>query len=197
MACNIHFYVERFINNQWKIQYLKDNLSIKNYEKSFYYDRNYKLFGYLAGIKYPNISKINATKGYPRDNMSLELQAEVEYFRGHSAHHCSLATFLEDKKHKPYFYYLVSIKEYKHYLKTQSIQNEYNSIQDNILVSNQEMERIINLTPFLDEDKYITEVKIYLDHLDISKEFWEETVPSMMKLDDNPENVRCVYWFNG
>ena len=72
MGCDIHAYIEVKINNKWCFY---NRLDIQ---------RNYEIFGYLAGVRLPDLQNFNV-KGLPED-MDFITQKENEHWNrdGHT-----------------------------------------------------------------------------------------------------------------
>jgi len=100
MGCDIHFYAEKKDGDKWVSA---DKWTVDPYdedpkyvnvtrEDSFYYDRNYLLFGILAGVRDRSVKPISEPRGLPQD-VSPEVEARSEYLGvdGHSHSWLTLA----------------------------------------------------------------------------------------------------------
>lgn len=104
MGCDIHFYVEKKDGDKW-VSADKwtsdpwdsgepDYVDVKR-EDSFYHDRDYLLFGILAGVRDRSLPPIAKPRGLPAD-MSSEVRARSESYGidGHSHSWLTLAELL-------------------------------------------------------------------------------------------------------
>jgi hypothetical protein len=209
MGCDIHVYVERKMNGVWEAvpdEYgpIHPYYSETNQNDTFNVNcwtvaRNYSLFGILAGVR-SNIEPISSPKGIPEDVSSF---VEKEYsnwrLRGDSAHTPSFFTLQEllNVKDESYYTYLgVDPVNYKKFLNgEEDIVGSY-SLSSQQLISNEEMDRLIKLSPFLGSDRYFTEINYSQKYSSVGGHFWNNIIPSMQKLDRDPSNVRIVFWFD-
>jgi hypothetical protein len=58
------------------------------------------------------------------------------------------------------------------------------------------MDRVLNLVAFWEDKKYRTEVIWEDTYGNMSDIFWEETLNKIKMIDENPNNVRIVFWFD-
>lgn len=93
MGCDIHFYLEVkeddmwinknkvSINTDWdeNLEYPQSDIVLD----SIYYDRNYLLFGVLAGVRDTTPQPISHPKGLP-DDVSEEIKLFADNYDGHS-----------------------------------------------------------------------------------------------------------------
>ena len=173
MGTNIYLYVEHKKDHHWEcVPFIDDISDYDSYYHSFYRNdmvgiipkpkiqlawnvgRDYKLFGLLAGVR-GDIEPISFPKGLPLDISNLvskEYRAVGNY--GGSASYFSLKELLEvkdllidDSRFLPMFAY----KKYKEDRLDYKISDWYFAATPGCkFVSNSEMERLINLSLFLD-----------------------------------------------
>lgn len=68
MGCDIHLYVEKKNKNgKWK--FVKDDSNVREFYDE-YTNRNYSLFGILAGVREHDNAPISSPKGLPYDSSS-------------------------------------------------------------------------------------------------------------------------------
>lgn len=97
MGCDIHFYVERRVDGVWTPAdtwyevYEGEGLNVP-YDKQYYTDRDYELFGILAGVRRPQSAQPVAHEGVPEDACP-EYKALVERWEcdGHTHSYMTLA----------------------------------------------------------------------------------------------------------
>lgn len=99
MGCDIHFYVERRTKDGWEYVEPPKGFDVEHekwlgYAKahgyahgppSFYSDRNYRLFGILAGVRDPTVDPIAPPREVP-DDMSITVRKahDPRYHHSHS-----------------------------------------------------------------------------------------------------------------
>lgn len=201
MGCDIHFYVERKIDNKWVVQFSPKDFS---YRKDVWYDgRSYSLFGLLAGVRSRDITPLAALRDLPEDCSEYIRKQHQEWdIDAHSASYYYLDELLKASKLSTTIYSFLSVKEYKEYkesnLTSSTVKyHDFYGCQDNIFISNEEMDRIVELTAFLGESEYYTKISSQVPNIDIGDPyFWKISLPLIQKLDDNPKNIRCVFWFD-
>ena len=85
MGCDIHFYVEANIDDQWcSADHWDDSDGFFEARIPFYEDRNYALFGELAGVRGYDQEPIDDPRGLPDDASSEVKKAAKEW--GSDAH---------------------------------------------------------------------------------------------------------------
>ena len=198
MGCDIHFYVERKIDGVWQQQF---NTAEENprWQKYWFNGRNYILFGLLAGVRNHDVDPLVEPRGVPND-MSDSLTKEWEGWAGdgHTPTYYSLAELLAAKDKKIMRSGYVDVSGYKQYLKQGYPEDfEYGLYgQGNYkVVDNKEMDRIVNLTAFLGETEYYTDVIWEESCSNICEPFWHD-LERVRALDPDPNNLRCVFWFD-
>lgn len=186
MGCDINIYLEHKVNEKWE---LSDKLISNN--------RNYLLFGLLAGVRNDKVIPLSLPRGFP-ENSSAGLLKKWEIWRddGHTPSYFLLSELLKFKEQNSILTGYVNIEDYRIFLKKGVPDCWYNSLWNTKIISNQEMNRIISLLSFIENDQYYTEIIWEQPNKNISPEFWEESLNEMKKIDSNPENVRCVFWFD-
>jgi hypothetical protein len=206
MGCDIHFYVERKVNGVWEAvpdehgpihpYYSENNQNEALNINCWTVARNYSLFGILAGIR-SNIEPINDPKGMPGDVSPFVKEEHLKW--GNSAHTPSFFTLQEllNVKDEDYSIYLeVDPVNYKRFLNGEKEDLIGYYSRDMELISNEEMNRLIKLSPFFGADRYVTEIKFSQKYSSIGGHFWNRIIPAMQKLDSDPSNVRMVFWFD-
>ena len=71
MGCDIHMYVEKKRNGKWMnaqsvLKLYEDSPPDVPHSDSFYSDRNYEVFGFIAGVRREDLQYFEA-KGFPKD----------------------------------------------------------------------------------------------------------------------------------
>lgn len=199
MGCDIHMYVERKVGNTWEQVYEEDGKYPDR--KSWDPDRNYDLFGLLAGIRSTIFSPLIPPRGIPED-LSKSVNVEWEKYEGygHTPSFLTLAELLpfEDSAQDVPCY--LDISGFKSFKKTGKVPNNYYYSYPlsykSCVVSNEEMGKIINLVAFLDDKQYWTKIEHKEQFKEISKVFFVDIIGAMKKLSKNPEDIRCVFWFD-
>jgi hypothetical protein len=212
MGCDIHMYVERKVGGVWqqvseeegvRHPYWQESMneeSKKHFERKCWDPgRNYALFGLLAGIRSTIFSPFIMPRGIPED-LSEGVAAIWKEWDG-DGHTPSFLTlpellsFQDTIEDVPCF---LDISQFKILKKTGKVPENYHYAPPPkiVPVSNEKMERIMNLAAFLDEREYWTKVEHKEPVKEISKAFFVDIIEAMKKLSENPEEVRCVFWFD-
>jgi hypothetical protein len=101
----------------------------------------------------------------------------------------------KDTQYKyPIYVNPLNYKKYLEGAKEEEIETAY--YYDKKIISNQEMDRIVNLSSFLSEENYVTEIILGCKYSEIGDHFWNHFVPAMQKLGSNTSNTRMVFWFD-
>lgn len=188
MGTDIHLFVEHKVN-KWKKVALPSIYAVNN--------RNYMLFGALAGAR-SSVVPISKPKGLPID-LSNDIRAEFKTWEG-NAHNASYFTLTDLLKYRDGIAIvhdeIIYANEYKSFKKT----GEFNVISrrcrlDDKCISNEEMDRMIELLAFWDCN-YYTRVDRKIPYREISENFWVHLINDMQKLDSNTDNVRTIFWFD-
>ncbi len=197
MSSNIHLFVERKVEGKWECQLFKHE-AYPDPVKYWYLHRNYLFFSLLAGVRGPFIP-IVPPRGLPED-LSVgikEVWDEDERGGDHVPSYYSLAELLVAQDTKERFVGYVDMKNYKSFKKNGKPDAwDMEPTKGTKLISNQEMDRIQKLMAFWDGPPPYTEITWDGTYKEIGKNFWEGTIPAMQALDTDPENVRCVFWFD-
>jgi len=215
LGCDIHENVEYIRGNKWvavsnkkgppcyfcngsgkeKNKDKRDCYFCKGSGKKWYIGRNYMLFGILAGVRWNDTNHI-PPKGLPPD---VSKTVKNGYYEGddHSASYFSLKELFELKEKVQVITSYVDMENYIKF-KKEGLPKYWD---DNIcrrdkLISNEEMERRINLVPFWDGERFFTQIVWELKNSKIDSHFWSVFVPAMEKLHKDPEKVRFVFWFD-
>lgn len=127
MGCDIHDYVEVYENGHWR---KLGKVFIDRFEKEYnkkevlsehpYDNRNYALFGLLAGVRNQTIPSIMVPRGVPEDASDEYLKIVEDYgCDGHSHSHFTLQELLDYPLYKFEFERegVVSSEEYKRFKK--------------------------------------------------------------------------------
>ena len=204
MGCDCHFYCERKINDVWVQQFEPDVDS--RWSKNWFHSRNYMLFGLLAGVRNEEIAPLAEPRGVPND-MSATLASEWATWSGdgHTPSYFMLSELLEAREKKSMFAGFVNVKNYKIYKETGfpthvlSDKNEIKWTYRDVpyeIVSESEMDRYFNMKAFLGETEYLAEIVWERPNHTISTYFWDELLPRIAQLDPDPNNIRCIFWFD-
>lgn len=205
-------YVERKVGKVWKrvseekgirSPYWSESMNEedKKYFEKRTWDpgRHYGLFGLLAGVRSTVFSPFISPRGLP-DDLSAGVKAAWKKWAldGHTPSYLTLPeliSFQDTIEDVPCF---LNISQFKEYKKTGKIPDSYYYAPPPkvIPVSNEKMERIMNLMAFLDEKDYWTQVENKKSVKEICPSFWIDIVEAMKKLSKDPNKVRCVFWFD-
>lgn len=217
MGCDIHLFVEQKIHNVWvrvpnekgpRHPYYRGPANSYFDKNAWDVGRNYRLFGLLAGVRANSIESISDPKGIPSDvSQGIKLEWEKWYGDAHTPSWYSLSELLNVKNNKVIFKGFVNIKQYKEFknegepfdwaLNIKDVSFTFNVGKNQVkIISNDEMERIINLLVFDDGLTYCTEIVWEVPYSKISSHLFDVLVPAMQQLDPNPDNVRMVFWFD-
>lgn len=190
MGCDIHLFVERKIGNNWRMVVDK-----------FDQPRNYSLFGLLADVRNHNIPTIKPPAGIPKDvSKGIAKQWDMDKQDGHTPSFYTLSELLAVKDSSYEATCCVGISDWKEYRKTGKLKHSpdhyfYQPVGAK-LITNERMDRILNLTAFLDENEFFTTLEQTVSYKKISSFLWEDLVPAMQNLNKDPSKVRCVFWFD-
>lgn len=210
MGCDIHEYVEiRKPDGTWERVDDKygPNIDYRG-RKCWNLDRNYWLFGILAGVRSVSFTAIKEPRGIPDDASKGVLAAWDDYRGdGHTPSYYTLKELLDIKKTNIIVTGFVDLENYKEIKKKGFPKNwethlengsifGFSSSKTATVVSNEEMERLAKLMAFWDGKYYYTECIWQYPTNQISEQFFDVFIPELEKLDSNPENVRFVFWFD-
>lgn len=194
MGCDIHLHVERKVGETW--QQVDDKGGPGGLWAP---QRNYTLFGALADVRDHNIPVIIPPRGIPVDVSEgiAKLWQEQEHV-AHTPHYYTVEELLavQDKTF-PMLTYL-NVNEYKKYAKTKERLAYYRVgiPRTSYVISLEKMERIMNLTAFMDDNEYFVRMEWDEPYKNTSEYFWGEMLSAMKALDEDPSKVRCVFWFD-
>lgn len=209
MGCDIHVFIEKKEGDIWKKVpdefgpkhefYKSPNINNDNWNINCWdVTRNYSLFGMLAGVRSFDVRPIADPRGLPKDT-SEEIRVKFsKEIKNYGCHTPSFFTLQELLKYKNKTYTLKTLLDplnYKKFLEGEGEIDISSGYQCKV-ISRKEMKRLINLSSFIDSDKYVTKVSLKLKYGLICKHFWEEIIPCMQKLSDDPSKVRMVFWFD-
>lgn len=189
MGCDIHFYVENKFEGKW----------FNVFSDEWYVDRNYLLFGLLAGVRSNLLNPISPIKGLPSDVSPFVLKERESWsVDAHSMSYYLLSELLAVKNNNFMLPVSLNITGYKKYKKGNILPDEYYYYPplNAKVISNEKMDKIINMVAFLDDNNYYSNLKVPQTYSDISSQFWDEIVPAMEKYSSHPDDVRCVFWFD-
>lgn len=211
MGCDIHENVEYIRGGKWvrasdkmgpacyfcqgtKVYHDKTCYFCKGSGTKWYINRNYMLFGVLAGVRWYDADHIEP-RGLPED---ITAASKKKFYEGndHSASYFTLKELLEIKEKTQVITGYVDIKNYLEYKEIGFPSYWSNYIHKDSIISNEEMERRIKLKPFWDGDYFWTEIIWEMKNSQVKGKFWTEFVPAMAKLHKDPEKVRFVLWFD-
>jgi hypothetical protein len=168
--------------------------------------RNYWLFGLMATVRAYHVVPIAEPKGVPK-NMSPFVKKEWKDGQGdwHTPSWFTAKELLEAKDKPIQLRACLSMAKYKEYLqsgKTQVPEDDLMwgrwRIKDEQLISNEEMERRVNLAAFWDGTEYYTDV-YYTDPKytpDLANTLFNSILPRMLEIEPDPEKIRIVFWFD-
>lgn len=198
MGCDIHFYVEHKVDGVWKQAFFPDAETERD-GKYWYHGRNYLLFGLLAGVRNEHATPLSKPRGIPSD-LSDGLKEEWLNWDGdgHTPSYFLLSELLKFKDSKSIHTGYVDVTGYRQFLKNGfPDQWRYDIFmgRNKAVVDNAKMGRILNMASFLGDIEYFTEVIWEMPNVQIGKDFWEG-LDTLKVLDPNPENIRCVFWFD-
>lgn len=193
MGCDIHLFVERKIGNVWKM--------VSKHEKNFGVERNYALFGLLADVRNHNMPTIKAPQGLPEDlskGIAKQWNKVREY--NHTPSFYTLAELLAVKDNTYDRTCCLGIKDYKEFKKNGKLTHDpewyFYQPKGAKLVTNDRMDRILNLTAFMDENEFFTTIEQTIPYKDISPAFWDTFVTRLQGMQKDPNNIRTVFWFD-
>jgi hypothetical protein len=202
MGCDIHFFVEKKINGIWHQQFVLG--AETEWDKKYWFSgRSYWLFGLLAGVRGDHFKPLTDPRGLPND-LSDDLKNEWERWRGdgHTPSYYSLPELLEARDKTVTLTGYVDIKGYREYLRGgypdgfSFTHYDYPNRQTrHLLISNQQMDRIVKMLAFLGDTEYYTEIIWEQPIRQICPSFWDD-LSKIEKLDYDPNNIRCVFWFD-
>jgi hypothetical protein len=213
MGCDIHNYVERKINGVWELvpdtygplDYMA-NYSDKYNRHAWSLPRSYNFFATLAGVRnYNELTPIHEPKGIPEDASEvLKKEWEQWQYDGHTPSFFSVKELLEAKDKMCVVVGFLDIEQYKKFKSNGKPDDWFISAPNHLrmsgkdiaVISNEEMDRIINLLSFLDGKEYYTECIWEQPYSSFCEYFWGEFLTAMQKLDEDPNNVRFVFWFD-
>lgn len=206
MGCEIHLYIEKKCysykdkqreNGVWVVKnpiieqdefYLYPDENYRQfYIENGYLERDYELFGVLAGVRREDLQVFNR-KGLPVDCSRLLKDQYKDW--GEDAHSVSYLTLAELKtyfnaKNEVTFKGMIEIKQYKEFLKTK----KSNKPNYDLLYPYCRWTTCEGYTSF--EEK----VPISFSF----KNFYDEVISKMEKLkysSDSDEDIRIVFWFD-
>jgi hypothetical protein len=199
MGCDIHFYAERKVDGVWQQALMPDKES-KFEQTRFYYNRNYLLFGLLAGVHNENVTPLVAPRGIPED---LSKALKDNWDSGASDYHTpshfllsELLTFKESKIANTGYVNVLNYKKFKKVGYPDTWRYDIWMGSNKACVDNARMERVMKMAAFLGDVEYFTEIAWEQPVKTIAPDFWEDALKRLQELDPNPENVRCVFWFD-
>lgn len=200
MGCDIHFYVERKVNGIWEQQFDPDvkNHGLHSKGKYWTHVRNYMLFGLLAGVRNHEVTPISVPRGVPEDlSESLKVEWENWIGDGHTPSYFLLKELLDAKESRVIYTGFVGIEQYKEFKINGRPQKWTWDPYLEKRISNEEMDRILKILPFLDEgEEYCSEIIWHHPYKEICPPFWEEDLEKISQLDSDSNNIRCVFWFD-
>jgi hypothetical protein len=208
MGCDIHMFVEHREKSgkPWKNVYKKEVRKIGpdySYDVNYYGygDRNYDLFGILAGVRSYECEPIAKRRGLPKD-VSEEIKKESDRWDsdGHSHTYLTLEELLAFDWSKPFKQHprLVEKSVYEAWDKKGYPSSCCgDAFGPNIEKLEQaEYEHLKAGGHKFDTNKtYYIRMSFDLTYADAAEHFLDETVPRLMELGE-PEDVRIVFWFD-
>ena len=185
MGCDIHFFVERKIDDKW---ILCDS-------PSWGIGQDYILFSVLGGVRNRwDIKPIKLREGFPSDSTLFYTRDEI--FNYHSHNYLYLDEILEFDWNSGFIQEECISKEIYDEWDKKSFPKECCSAVSgpNVIIIEQE--------EYSTDLKFGSEKSVYIyakwndtfkNHCD---SFLNEVVEDMKKLDSNPKNVRCLFAFD-
>lgn len=154
-------------------------------------DRNYWLFGILAGVRAVSFTAIKEPQGIPKDVSSGIMKCWIDYQGdGHTPSYYTAKELLEIKNLKIVVTGFVNMDNYKQ-IKTTGVPATWElDLEDGssfgwginqekvTIVSNEEMDRLTKLMAFWDGKHYYTECIWEYTASQISEQFFDEFVPA-------------------
>lgn len=194
MGCDIHFHIEYKVDNHWEY----DQTLSKKCDRDI--GRNYSLFSILAGIRGAYDPMIEP-RNVPKD-LSLQLSEIWNVWNGGDGHtptYYTMSEFLSLKDKTQIVRGYLNVSDYKMYKKrgySDNWMSFYKASDKIVIISNEEMDRICNLTAFLDETEYATQTIWEMSNHQLVPHFWDNVLSQVTKKYPDPEKVRCVFWFD-
>lgn len=152
----------------------------------------------MADVRSEAFSALAPQRGLPC-NISVGVAKEWENWMGdgHSPSYYTLTELLESKNKSSIVTAYLSVQSYKYYKKMGYPNDWYSYLPFRSKeVSNQEMDKIINLLAFSDGEEYYTETIWEQPNRLICEHFGDKIIPAMQELDSNTDNVRFIFWFD-
>lgn len=211
MGCDIHFYVEYYKKNEWvsaDVWEEDEGYHSIPYHHQFYNDRNYLLFGILAGVRSGIHKAIDSPRGLPFD-LSKEVKSAGEEW-GSDAHSHSWYYLEELINYQPSneyqdetkyteFGYWADKLNLEELLKSPDYygEDDVNNTENVVTLSEQEYIDTI-LTRSFERDK---EYHIQAKEDDNSWTYFKNYTISRMRdvaisYGCSLKEVRCVFWFD-
>jgi len=209
MGCDIHNTIEVNVNGKWSV--VSEELGPKHWlsrvqkndpdwdKASWSIERNYMLFGFLAGVRNDCFNPVG-NNGLPND-ISDETKDKSDSWLGdaHSHGYITLTELIKarDSETALVFGY-VDLGGYMEYKENGYPKNWFQNCPyswDEI--SLEEMDRLDNLYAFADADaKIVCKISFQYPVKEIDKSFFGRYIDKMIALNNDPNNVRMIYWFD-
>lgn len=198
MGCDIHFYIEKLIAGKWK------NITLNKY----YINRNYILFGALAGIRSDFVVPPILPRGFPED-ASNALKKEYYKWKGeaHTPSYLSFEelNFIKNIKIDKELYLSLSdyrkcLKEpldyyyYYYFLTKDDIEGIDALVNKRKIISKEEADKRVNLSAFIDDEKYLF-TKANPSIFNYIGTFFK-TIDDISSKHKDISKLRCVFWFD-
>ncbi len=211
MGCDIHMYVERKVGKTWRRvsedkgvehPYSYNEKIAAFQKKSWAVGRNYNLFGILAGVRDRFAPTIAEPRGIPEDvSKGIAAQWKLSADYAHTPSYYTLQELLEAQDKTYNMKCFLNVSQYKLYKKNGKLQyspEDYYHPPPRTaqIISIERMDRILNLSAFLDENEYFVSLDWALKFRDSDSHFWDKIVPAMQVLSKDLNKVRCVFWFD-
>jgi len=213
MGCDIHLYVEKLVNGKWEIQrgfvssmYEADSefFSTAKFRNAVtpYDNRNYQLFGALAGVREDNIKPIAEPRGLP-DDASPEVAAEAKDYGidGHTHSWLTLKEILDfDWSQIVVREGIVSRHEYQR-LKKSGRPKIWCGGTSAKVITNAEMEAVIEDKGIGEDgffDQYATAIKWTAPLKDYCGAFVYGAISQLKERSEaeDASDIRIVFWFD-
>lgn len=214
MGCDIHFYVERNVGRKWQSC---DTWDVEKeskdpfvpYEKSFYNNRNYRLFSILAGIRNShNFLPIDSPRGLP-PGCSPVIKATSKSWGvdGHSHSYFTIKELLEfDWTQTTKLSGYIDLETFERWNRWGRQHGEYPASWcggvgggTTKIVSNEEMEKLVEQYKDFSVPESLKRVFSLFEwetsYHRAADDFWSDTIPRLLAL-GSPEEIRVVFWFD-
>ena len=154
------------------------------------------MFGILAGVRSDLAPPIEDPRGMP-DDVSEDIKIFYSDYEGCTTSYYLISELLEAQHHLFTMTGFFDLKDYIQMKETGKAEQWFSkyAIFGHEVISNEEMDRYVEQIAFWDNKKVVTELSWDARYGDFYTDFWERILPEMAKADENPDNIRMVFWF--